>query len=95
MQDESKTGQSGGVGSGGEMGWPTAQGMLNPKGGITLPMPWKPEMTRYLLSQLIGHPLRVSDGLVTKEIMPGRVTIIVDKANVIRDIYIDPGEVTQ
>lgn len=95
MQDESKASQSEGVDGGGEFGWPTTPGMLKPPGGVKLPMPWKREMTTYLLSQLIGRPLRVSDGAVTKEILPGRVTIIVDKANIIRDIYIDPGEVTQ
>ena len=72
--------------------WPWKQGMLKDKSDIgLLPIPIDPKAVMFLLADLVGRRLRVSSGVVTMDIDPGRVTIIVEEGtNRIVDIWVDP-----
>lgn len=71
--------------------WPSGPGKIRKAAGDSwVPWPFSGEPVEHLIKDLIGRKLRVSSGVVTTEIDPGRVTILTDSDGVIRDIYVDP-----
>lgn len=66
--------------------------MLPAKGKVgLLPIRFRPDDVIFLLSDLVGRKLRVSSGVVTTEIDPGRVTILVEEGtHRITDMWVDP-----
>lgn len=91
MNEELEASARGGGDGGGDIVYPWKQGMLKGIRDIgLLPIPFDPQVM-FLLSDLVGRKLRVSTGVVTMEIDPGRVTILVEEGtNRIMDIWVDP-----
>lgn len=51
---------------------------------------WALELVGFTLRDLVGRRLRVSTGMHTQDIDPGRVTVVIDDDERIRDIWVDP-----
>lgn len=70
--------------------WPSEEEMSGPGDDRPVPWPWTLKYSVWALKDLIGRKARVSRGPVTQEIVPGRVTVIIDDEDRIVNIYVDP-----
>ena len=71
--------------------WPTKVGEVSANADDRwIPWPFTKEATTKLLAEFIGRKVRVSNGPVTQETEPGRITILTDAEGRIVDIYMDP-----
>lgn len=82
---------------GGSHPWPwfkeLAAAVGGSAGGGDFPWPWS-LIASGLANDLIGRTVRLTNEKVTGDIVPGRVTILVDKDMRITDLWVDPDNPT-
>lgn len=76
----------------GDFPWPWHSGLVSRTDLASLSIPIHSQVVTFLLGDLIGRKLRVASGPVSADREPGRVTILMDAAGRITDMWVDPDD---